>query len=214
MKFAVAAIVLAGAVATNAQVAPALIIDPIVDTPWPVGSTQYITWENAMWTAANPISVFLDSGSSSDYLMVTPALIQSLAPSPSQVQITVPNLPAGTYGLQFGFAPNVSYGGPVVISGGTTGAATTTAATIAASGSAVSAASSVAASSSVAVVVSSSSAAPSSSPAPSSSSSSVPVANATSSTPAPAATTKSSGASYLAPVFIAAIVPAVIALFL
>jgi hypothetical protein len=77
-----------------------------------------ISWTNAVFTT---IPVYLDDGSSTDYHINVPAVIADLPVTPNYVYFTVPSvldgapIVPGTYAIQFGIAPDVAYGGPVVI---------------------------------------------------------------------------------------------------
>jgi len=98
--------------------APCIIVDPTQYSVWPIGSVQLISWTNAVFTT---IPVYLDDGSSSDYHINVPAVIPALPVSPNYYSFTVPSvldgapIIPGTYAIQFGIAPDVAYGGPVVI---------------------------------------------------------------------------------------------------
>jgi hypothetical protein len=120
MKFIISALfVVAACLSGTFAQQPCVIVDPTFESTWPIGSTQLISWTNAVFTT---LDVYLDDGSSSDYHINLPAIINNLPVSPNYYYFIVPSILAGapitvpgTYAIQFGIAPNVAYGGPVII---------------------------------------------------------------------------------------------------
>jgi len=122
MKFITAALFAVAASLSGAlAIQPCVITQPQAGANWAVGSQQLINWVNAN-PSQFPIQVFLDDGSSNNYHVNVPAIISNLPAVPNYVLFTVPStvqqMPiviGGTYAIQFGIAPDVAYGGPVVI---------------------------------------------------------------------------------------------------